>query len=352
VTAREIPYSVAETARISGRRPIAHEIPNTTTSMETLPQHGRLRWAMMVPRRQALVGMLAAFGAAGLPTGMRALAQEPRAPSKGAAKPAAKSASAKPWETLPPTPKWPKPDRSGLVLANGARLFYAQFGKGPNVLLLHGGMGSSNHWGHLIRALSPQYAVTALDTRGHGRSPFGPGTFSYKLLADDAAAVLAALDVPSAAVVGWSDGAIAALQMAVSHPAHVKRAFAFGGNITLGGYKANGSSSPVFAAYSRRCRAEYQALSPDPRKWSALVRGLASMWRAEPGIGKPHLAALKIPVTISDGQYDEIIKREHTEMMARSIPGAKLQILPEVSHFAVLQKPDEFNRAVLEFLAA
>ena len=306
----------------------------------------------LLPRRQALIRMLAASCAAGLATGMRALAQEPEAPALGPAKPSAKGTSAKPWETLPPTPQWPKPDRSGIVPANGARLFYAQFGKGPNVLLLHGGMGSSNYWGHLIDALSPRCTVTALDTRGQGRCPFVPGAFSYKLLADDAAAALAALNVPSAAVVGWSDGAIAALQMAISHPAKVTRAFVFGGNITVDGYKANGNSSPVFAAYSRRCRAEYQELSPNPEKWSSLVRALGPMWRSEPGISRPQLAALKIPVTICDGQFDEIIKREHTEMMARSIPGAKLQILPEVSHFAMLQKPDAFNRAVLEFVAA
>jgi pimeloyl-ACP methyl ester carboxylesterase len=213
-------------------------------------------------------------------------------------------------------------------------------------------MGTSNYWGHLINTLSRQYAVTALDTRGHGRSPFLSGTFSYRALADDAAAALAALGVPSAAVVGWSDGAITALQMAFSHPAMVTRAFVFGGNVTLDGYRPNGSSSPVFAAYKRRCQAEYQVLSPSPEKWQALLRGLGSMWRVESGITRPQLAALKIPVTVSDGQYDEIIRREHTEMMARSIPGAKLKILPEVSHFAMLQKPEEFDRAVVDFLSS
>jgi pimeloyl-ACP methyl ester carboxylesterase len=246
----------------------------------------------------------------------------------------------------------PQPRRSGIVPANGARLYYAQFGQGPNVLLLHGGMGSSNYWGHLIDALAPQYAVTALDTRGHGRSPVVSGVYSYKVFADDAAAALSALGIQSAAVVGWSDGAITALQMAVSHPALVTRAFVFGGNITLAGYKPNGSSSPVFATYSRRCQAEYRELSPHPERWPDLVRALARMWRSEPGIGRAQLAALKIPVTISDGEYDEIIRREHTEMMARSIPGATLKILPEVSHFAMLQKPHEFNRAVIELLSA
>jgi pimeloyl-ACP methyl ester carboxylesterase len=305
-----------------------------------------------VPRRQVLFSMLAACSAAGLVRSTRALAQEPHTPSPSAASAGGKSNRAKPWETLPPTPRLPQLGRSGIVPANGARLFYAQYGKGPNVLLLHGGMGSSNYWGHLIEALSPAYAVTALDTRGHGRSPLVPGAYTYKVLADDAAAALAALEVPSAAVVGWSDGAITALRMALSHPALVTRAFVFGGNITLGGYKSNGSRAPVFAAYSRRCRAEYNELSPHPEQWPALVRGLAAMWRSEPGITRAQLAALRIPVAISAGQHDEIIRREHTEMMARSIPGARLKILPEVSHFAMLQKPDEFNRAVLELLTA
>ena len=300
----------------------------------------------VVPRRHMLTGMLAACGTASLAPFSRALAQSPGAPLKGK--------RARPWETLPPTPRLPRPVRSGLVSANGARLFYAQYGPqhAPHVLLLHGGMGSSNYWGHLIEALSPAHAVTALDTRGHGRSPFVPGAaYTYKLLADDAAAALAALGVPSAAVVGWSDGAIAALQMAVNHPARVTRVFAFGGNITLGGYKPNGSSAPVFVAYVRRCRAEYAELAPHPEQWQALLRAMGPMWRTVPGMARPLLAALRVPVTVSDGEHDEIIKREHSEMMARLIPGARLRMLPEVSHFAMLQKPDDFNRAVIEFLS-
>ena len=75
----------------------------------------------LLPRRHALIRILAASCAAGLATAMRALAQEPHAPALGAAKPGAKSAGAKPWETLPPTPQWPRPDRSGLVPVNGTQ---------------------------------------------------------------------------------------------------------------------------------------------------------------------------------------------------------------------------------------
>jgi pimeloyl-ACP methyl ester carboxylesterase len=76
------------------------------------------------------------------------------------------------------------------------------------------------------------------------------------------------------------------------------------------------------------------------------------MWRREPNFTERNLAAVKVPTTISDGEYDEIIKRDHTERMARIIPSARLVILPEVSHFAMLQNPVQFNKSVIEFLTA
>jgi pimeloyl-ACP methyl ester carboxylesterase len=76
------------------------------------------------------------------------------------------------------------------------------------------------------------------------------------------------------------------------------------------------------------------------------------MWRTEPRFTKENLATVKAHTTISDGEYDEIIKRHHTEQIARAIPGARLVILPDVSHFAILQNPVEFNESVIEFLTA
>jgi pimeloyl-ACP methyl ester carboxylesterase len=75
------------------------------------------------------------------------------------------------------------------------------------------------------------------------------------------------------------------------------------------------------------------------------------MWRSEPNFTKQKLAAIKVPITICDGEYDEIIKREHTKEIAAGIKSARLVILTNVSHFATLQNPAQFNQAIIEFLA-
>jgi pimeloyl-ACP methyl ester carboxylesterase len=259
---------------------------------------------------------------------------------------------AKAWLTLPPTPSLPTPKRSDVVTVNGTPIFYAQFGDGPPVLLLHGGLGSSNYWGHQIQALAENFTVTVMDTRGHGRSAVTSPKFGFSVFADDTAALLGVLGIAQVAIVGWSDGAITGLQLAMTRPGLVSKLFAFGANSSVGGLKAGGARTPVFASYAARCAREYAQLSPHPERWSELTGGLGVMWRSQPNFAKRQLAAITAPTVISDGEYDEIIKREHTEQIARDIPKARLMILPAVSHFAMLQNPSQFNRALSEFLSA
>jgi pimeloyl-ACP methyl ester carboxylesterase len=264
---------------------------------------------------------------------------------------AGESATA-PWLTLPATPSLPAPTRSGLASVNGISVFFAQFGDGPPVLLLHGGLANSNYWGLQIAELAKSFSVTVMDTRGHGRSPVMSRTFSYALFAQDVAALMDSLEIPAAAVVGWSDGAITGLELAMTKPDRVTKLFAFGANSSLDGLKAGGAKSQVFASFAARCRAEYAKLSPHPEKWSQLVDGLRAMWRTEPAYTRQKLAAIKPPTAISDGEYDEIIKREHTEQMSVQIPGARLLIQPAVSHFAMLQNATQFNRVLIDFLTS
>jgi pimeloyl-ACP methyl ester carboxylesterase len=255
------------------------------------------------------------------------------------------------WLTLPPTPSLPATARSGLAAVNGVSLFHARFGEGPPVVLLHGGLGNSSYWGHQVAALAPRFTVIVTDTRGHGRSPVMSHRFGYDVFADDVAALMDALQVPAFAIVGWSDGAITGLQLAITRPERVTKLFCFGANATVDGMKPDGARSRVFAAYAARCKAEYAQLSPHPERWPQLVDGMRPVWRTQPAFARAQLERVKAPTAISDGEHDEIIKREHTARMARDIPGAQLMILPQVSHFAMLQNPDQFNRAVVDFLA-
>ena len=256
------------------------------------------------------------------------------------------------WVTLPPTPILPETARSGTVTLNGTSIFYAQVGAGPHVLLLHGGLANSNYWGHQVRALAQSFTVTVMDTRGHGRSPVMSAAFGYRIFADDAAALLDALKIPSAAIVGWSDGAVTGLALAMTRPERVSKLFCFGANSSPDGMIAGGARSPVFAAFAARCRAEYAQLSPHPERWPRLLDGLQPMWRNEPRFSARQMASVRAPTLIADGDHDEIIRRDHTAGMARQIPGARLVILPRVSHFAMLQDPGRFNRAVIDFLTA
>ena len=254
------------------------------------------------------------------------------------------------WLTLPPTPTLPKSLRSGLATINGASIFYAQFGQGQPILLLHGGMANSNYWAHQVEYVSQRFSVTVMDTRGHGRSPYASSPLSYRIFAQDVVGLLNFLNIPQAAVIGWSDGAITGIQLALTNPERVPKLFAFGANSSRDGYKVNGSRNSTFGAFVNRCKAEYMTLSPRPEQWPQLVSALRQMWRTEPNFTKQKLAAVKAITIISDGEYDEIIKRDHTERLAVAIPHARLLLMPGVSHFAMLQNPLQFNAALIDFL--
>jgi len=257
---------------------------------------------------------------------------------------------ARPWMSLPDTPDLPPARKQGRVELNGTTLFFAQFGEGPDVLMLHGGLANSNYWGHQIRALAGDFRVTVMDTRGHGRSPVTSDQFSYALFARDAAALMKHLDIAKTIVVGWSDGAITGIQLALVRPDLVSGLFAFGANTNLQGLIAGGARTKVFQQFSERCSREYRVLSPRPEKWPTLNAGLSSMWRSQPTFTKAQLSSIRIPVAVADGEHDEIIKAEHTRKMAADIPGAQLVIMDKVSHFALLQDPPGFNAHLLQFV--
>ncbi|MBS0395610.1 MAG: alpha/beta fold hydrolase, partial [Proteobacteria bacterium] len=190
----------------------------------------------------------------------------------------------------------------------------------------------------------------ALDSRGQGRSTRGGAPMTYARMADDALALLDHLKVAQASIVGWSDGGITGLELARRHPERVRRLFAFGANADPSGGTDPGAADPVVAAYHERARAEYRALSPAPGEWPALEVAMAKMWETEPNLSAAQLAAIRVPVTVADGEHEEFVRPEHTRYLARTIPGARLVILPATSHFALLQDPAAFAAAVLEFL--
>ena len=218
------------------------------------------------------------------------------------------------------------------------------------MILLHGGPANSNYWGLQISALAPHYEVIVVDSRGHGRSTRNAEPITYHLMASDVLALMDALHIPKAAVVGWSDGAIIGLDIAIHHPDRLTRLFAFGANSNVSGVK-NPEGSSIFAAYQNRTREEYRKLSPTPADFNAFHEVLNKMWSTEPDFSDTQLRGISVPTWIVDGDRDEIIKRQDTDRMASLIPGAGELILPRTSHFAFLQDPKQFNEALLHFLS-
>src|ERR1700689_4940038 len=106
----------------------------------------------------------------------------------------------------------PVPNDQGYLENQGARIWYSTYGAGPAVILLHGGLGHSGNWGYQVPALVVSgYRAVLIDSRGHGRSTRDARPFSYDLMASDVLAVMDALHLEQAALVGWSDGAATAL---------------------------------------------------------------------------------------------------------------------------------------------
>jgi pimeloyl-ACP methyl ester carboxylesterase len=253
------------------------------------------------------------------------------------------------WLTLPPTPSLPTAEQSGLAPVNGIKIWYATFGRGEPVILLHGGLANSDYWGDQVRALQTRYRVIVMDSRGHGRSSRNERPYGYDLMASDVLGLMDHLKIDKAAIVGWSDGAIIGLDIAMHHPERVTKLFAFAANSDPSGV-ADIAKSEVFNAYIARAGEEYKRLSATPGEYKSFVDQIARMWKTQPRWTKADLAKIRTPTWIVDADHDEAIKRENTEFMAAHIPGAGLLIQPNASHFSFLQDPEQFTADVVHFL--
>ena len=254
------------------------------------------------------------------------------------------------WQTLPAVTPLPPPAESGEATVNGIQVYYAVWGEGPPLILLHGGLGNTEYFGAQVPELAKSYKVIAMDSRGHGRTSRNAEPYSYALMAKDVIGLMDHLNIDKASIVGWSDGGIIGLDIAMNYPDRLDKLFAFGANTNVAGLKPGIDKDPTFAKYIENAGKDYERLSKTPKEYEGFVNQIAQMWASQPDYKPEQLAKIKAPVAIADGEHDEAIRQEHNVEMAKAIPGAKLVILPGVSHFAMLQNPEQFNKAVLDFL--
>ena len=245
----------------------------------------------------------------------------------------------------------PAASQQGYVDHDGVRIWYSTYGAGTPVVLLHGGLGHSGNWGYQVPALiGAGHRAVVIDSRGHGRSTRDARAYSYELMASDVLAVMDVLQLGKAALVGWSDGACIALILGAQAPERVAGVLFFGCNMDPSGTKSF-VATPVIERCFGRHATDYAQLSATPDQFDAFVGAVSEMMKTQPNYTANDLARIRVPVTVVQSEHDEFIKPEHAEYLARSIPGAELITMPGVSHFAPLQRPEQFNDVMAGFLA-
>jgi pimeloyl-ACP methyl ester carboxylesterase len=231
------------------------------------------------------------------------------------------------------------------INARGVSIYYETYGAGPPVLVLHGGLGSIEGMSNQIRALAKSHFVIATDSRGHGRSTDSEEPLGYSLMSDDMANLLNHLHIDRVDVVGWSDGAIIGLDLAMRHPELVRRLVAISANYDVDGLVGEAASDSEIPPPPLR----YRLLARDPAHWPEIYRKVVKMWETQPHYTLNELGQIKAPTLIMAGEFD-IIKREHTSQLAKAIPGSEEIIVQGATHAVPNDKPEIVNRQILRFL--
>ena len=139
------------------------------------------------------------------------------------------------WMEIPDPPPMPAAAESGTAPVNGIQMYYAVYGTGQPILLIHGGLAHADIWASQVIDLAKDHKVIVADSRGHGRSTRTAAPYGYDLMTSDYLALLDHLKIDQVALVGWSDGGIIGLNIAMTHPERLTKLFALAANSTVEG---------------------------------------------------------------------------------------------------------------------
>jgi pimeloyl-ACP methyl ester carboxylesterase len=217
---------------------------------------------------------------------------------------------------------------------NGLDMYYEVFGEGPPMVSLHGGAGSVDGASMGIPVFANHFRVIAIEQMGHGRTADAMDRpFHYHDMAEDTVELMRQLGIERAVIVGYSDGGILGLDMAIHHPARVSKLALTGVNARFDGYtEENQEYARTFDPQGEPVSDDYARLSPDGREhWPILLGRLKPMWSTEPNFTREQLEGITAPTMLIVGDHD-IVTPEHAVEMYRTIPDARLCIVPNAGH--------------------
>ena len=242
----------------------------------------------------------------------------------------------------------------GYVQIGDLSTWYDEQGAGEPLVLFHGGLSTNETWAAQIPDFAARFRVVAPERRGHGHTPDGEGPLSYDLMAEDMIGFLETVVGEPAHIVGWSDGGIVGLIVAMARPDLVRKLVAISANFDTSGMVREAiegmTSTTADSDDLAMFRGSYEAASPDgPEHWPVVFDKFQLMISTQPNITVEQLARIRAPTLVLAGD-DDMITVEHSAALFRAIPNSELALVPGTSHALVMEKPDLVNRLVIDFL--
>ncbi len=259
-------------------------------------------------------------------------------------------------------PKDAMSERGRFAPANGVNMYYEVHGQGEPLLLLHGGTGTADMWQPYLATFAQHYRVITPDSRGHGRSDNPTSEMSYRLFADDMAALIQFLDLHKPLIVGYSDGGQVALELGMRYP-ELARAIVVGAAwfkftpeycASVQDLLGDDSSPEVDTARFARDHPDWAAWLKEtygPDDWKRLLTQIKPMWMTPLNYSPDDFAGVVAPTLVLLGDRDGIITLEEAVEMYRLLPNAELAVIPGADHGSFLSaKVASFQAVMLDFL--
>ncbi|WP_299515122.1 alpha/beta hydrolase [Mucilaginibacter sp.] len=226
----------------------------------------------------------------------------------------------------------------------GIKMYTEVYGAGKPLLMIHGNGQSMNAFGGIIPYFAKKYQVIAVDSRAHGRTKDDRDSLSFEMMADDFDVLLTAMHIDSCYVLGWSDGGINAIVLAMRHPDKVIKLASTGANLWP-------DSTGIIPSYWKGELKDYNnwqkkmplTTAPDKNTYKIFMLD----W-LQPNIPLKALEAIKCPALIIGGDHD-LIPVPHTVQIAQAIKSSYLWIVPNSGHATLNEHRDEFDKIVDDF---
>ncbi len=234
------------------------------------------------------------------------------------------------------------PAAGHFLHTRGINLYYEVYGKGSPLLFIHGNGGSIGNFTHNIPYFAKYYQVIAVDSRAQGLSKDPSDSLSFEMMADDFNALLDSMHLDSAYVIGWSDGGINGLLLAIRHPDKVKRLAITGANL----WPDTTALVPFVYEDMQKNSVRLRKLPVTPESKNELKINDLDLY--QPHMTLDELQTIQCPTLVIGGDH-ELIPVRHTVLIAENIPKSYLWIIPYSGHSTPIFKRDQFNPLVYDF---